>query len=407
MKWWKSQKLYVKIFIGVVIGIILGSILGTNVAFLKPVGDIFIRLLQMLIVPLAFLSIVSGITKLKDTQMLKSIGGRIILIYALMTLVATFIGVSIALLIQPGKNEQGILKRAENIKPEEFSFLDNMVSWFPTNVIQSMAETNMLQIIIFAVFTGVALVMLGERTKRIQGLVHEGADLMIKIADIVIGFAPYGIMALIANVVGTMGIDLLLEALKYILASFIGFAVILFVLYPLILKILARTQPFQFYKKISPVMLVAASTTSSSATLPASMDIAQKELKISESIYGFTLPLGATLNMNGLASTLGVLSVFAANLYGIPITFMMILQTAFLGVILAMGCAGVKGADVITASLLLSTLGLPLSIIPIIAAVSPIVDMGNTTVNVTGDLVGTQIISKMDQHALEKIEEVV
>lgn len=139
-------------------------------------------------------------------------------------------------------------------------------------------------------------------------------------------------------------------------------------------------------------MLVACSTTSSSATLPASMEVSKKGLKIPETIYGFTLPLGATINMNGLASTLGVIAVFAANLYGIPITLNMILQVAFLGVVLAIGCAGVKGADVVAASLLISTLGLPLTLIPIIAAVSPLVDMGNTVVNITGDLAGTQIV---------------
>lgn len=403
MKWWKKQKLYIKILIGVVLGVTLGLIFGPKIAFVKPIGDVFIRLLQMLIVPLAFLSIVSGISKLKDVQMLRSIGSKIMSIYVLTTLAATLIGISVALLLQPGKGESGLLSKAEEIQPEQFSFLNNIVSWFPSNIVQSMAETNMLQIIIFAIFVGVALVLLGEKTTKIRELVHEGAALMIKIAEIVIGFAPYGIMALIAHIVGTMGIDLLLEALRYVLAAFIGFIVILLVVYPIILKVIGKTNPIAFYKQISPAMLVAASTTSSSATLPASMEVARDGLKVPESIYGFTLPLGATLNMNGLASTLGVLSVFAANLYGLPITFNMILQTTFLGVILAMGCAGVKGADVITASLLLSTLGLPLSIIPIIAAVSPIVDMGNTTVNITGDLVGTQIVHKKNPDYADEV----
>lgn len=392
MKWWKNQKLYIKILIGVIVGVALGLIFGPSIAIIKPIGDIFIRLLQMLIVPLAFFSIVSGISKLQDIKMLRSIGSKIMSIYVLTTIIATLIGIFVALLLQPGKGEAGLLGKAEEIEPEEFSFLDNIIQWFPSNVIQSMADTNMLQIIIFAVFVGVAIVLLGDKVKRIRELVHEGASLMIKIADIVISFAPFGIMALIAHVVGTVGVDLLFEVVRYVLAAFIGFIIILFVVYPILLKVLGKTSPIFFYKQVSPAMLVAASTTSSSATLPASMEVARDGLKIPENIYGFTLPLGATLNMNGLASTLGVLSVFAANLYGIPITFGMILQTAFLGVVLAMGCAGVKGADVVAASLLLSTLSLPLSIIPIIAAVSPIVDMGNTTVNITGDLAGTQII---------------
>ncbi|WP_409368277.1 dicarboxylate/amino acid:cation symporter [Lysinibacillus sp. 38-6] len=392
MKWWRTQKLYVKIFIGVFVGIVLGLVFGPSIAIIKPLGDIFIRLLQMLIVPLAFLSIVSGITKLEDIKMLRAIGSKILSIYVLTTLLATLIGVVTALMIKPGKGEEGLLGKALDIERTEFSFMDNIVQWFPSNVFQSMAETNMLQIIIFAIFAGVAMVLLGDKVKKMKALVHEGADLMIKIAEIVISFAPYGIMALIANVVGTLGLDILIEVGKYVLSAFIGFIIILLVVYPILLKIFGKTSPTFFYKQISPAMLVACSTTSSSATLPASMEVAREGLKIPENIYGFTLPLGATLNMNGLASTLGVLAVFASNLYGLPITFSTILQTAFLGVVLAMGCAGVKGADVVTASLLLSTLGLPLSIIPIIAAVSPIVDMGNTVVNITGDLAGTQIV---------------
>lgn len=404
MKWWRNQKLYIKIFIGVIVGVLLGLLFGPKIAVIKPIGDIFIRLLQMLIVPLAFLSIISGITKLKDIKMLKSIGGKIMLIYVLTTLVATLIGVATALVLKPGKGEKGLLAQAEAVERQEFSFIDNIVQWFPSNIVQSMAETNMLQIIIFAIFIGVALVLLGDKVNKIKELVNEGAELMIKVADIVIGFAPYGIMALIAHVVGTLGMDVLIEVGRYVLASFVGFLVILLVVYPILLKGLGKTSPIFFYKQVSPAMLVACSTTSSSATLPASMEVSRDGLKIPESIYGFTLPLGATLNMNGLASTLGVLSVFVANLYGISISFGMILQTAFLGVILAMGCAGVKGADVVTASLLLSTLGLPLTIIPIIAAVSPVVDMGNTVVNITGDLAGTQVVYQRNpEYASEEI----
>jgi len=404
MKWWRTQKLYVKIFIGVLVGIVLGLVVGPSIAIIKPLGDIFIRLLQMLIVPLAFLSIVSGITKLEDIKMLRAIGSKILSIYVLTTLLATLIGVVTALIIKPGKGEEGLLAKALDIERTEFSFMDNIVQWFPSNVFQSMAETNMLQIIIFAIFAGVAMVLLGDKVKKMKSLVHEGADLMIKIAEIVISFAPYGIMALIANVVGTLGLDILIEVGKYVLSAFIGFIIILLVVYPILLKIFGKTSPTFFYKQISPAMLVACSTTSSSATLPASMEVAREGLKIPENIYGFTLPLGATLNMNGLASTLGVLAVFASNLYGLPITFSTILQTAFLGVVLAMGCAGVKGADVVTASLLLSTLGLPLSIIPIIAAVSPIVDMGNTVVNITGDLAGTQIVHQRNpDYSIEEI----
>ncbi|TBX75866.1 dicarboxylate/amino acid:cation symporter [Bacillus mycoides] len=410
MKWWRKQKLPVKILIGALIGIALGVAFGPKVAVLKPIGDIFIRLLQMIIVPLTFLSIVSGIAQLENPKMLRAIGGRIFIYYAMTAVLATSIGVVIAFIINPGKGVEGLLANGQNFKEEKFSFIDNIVQWFPSNVIQAASETSMLQIIIFAIFVGVALILLGDQAKGIRKLVHEGSGVMIKIAELVIGFAPYGIMALIAHVVGTFGADMLTAVVSYVVADYVSLLLIVFIMYPIVLKVFGKISPIHFYKQVSPAMIVAASTTSSSATLPVTMEVAQKRLRIPESVAGFTIPLGATVNMNGLSAALGVLAVFALNVYGIPITFGLILQTVFLGIVLAAGCAGVKGADVITATILLSTLGLPLTIIPIIAAVSPLVDMGHTVVNITGDLVGAQVVNEnitsSEEKNLEKGEQI-
>ncbi|MBJ8007743.1 MULTISPECIES: dicarboxylate/amino acid:cation symporter [Bacillus] len=410
MKWWRKQNLPVKILIGALIGIALGIAFGPKVAVLKPIGDIFIRLLQMIIVPLTFLSIVSGIAQLENPKMLRAIGGRIFIYYAVTAVLATSIGVVIAFIINPGKGVEGLLANGQNFKEEKFSFVDNIVQWFPSNVIQAASETSMLQIIIFAIFVGVALILLGDQAKGIRKLVHEGSGVMIKIAELVIGFAPYGIMALIAHVVGTFGADMLTAVVSYVVADYLSLLLIVFIMYPIVLKVFGKISPIHFYKQVSPAMLVAASTTSSSATLPVTMEVAQKRLRIPESVAGFTIPLGATVNMNGLSAALGVLAVFALNVYGIPITFGLIMQTVFLGIVLAAGCAGVKGADVITATILLSTLGLPLTIIPIIAAVSPLVDMGHTVVNITGDLVGAQVVNEnitsSEEKNLEKGEQI-
>ncbi|QWG43687.1 dicarboxylate/amino acid:cation symporter [Bacillus mycoides] len=410
MKWWRKQNLPVKILIGALIGIALGIAFGPKVAVLKPIGDIFIRLLQMIIVPLTFLSIVSGIAQLENPKMLRAIGGRIFIYYAVTAVLATSIGVVIAFIINPGKGVEGLLANGQNFKEEKFSFVDNIVQWFPSNIIQAASETSMLQIIIFAIFVGVALILLGDQAKGIRKLVHEGSGVMIKIAELVIGFAPYGIMALIAHVVGTFGADMLTAVVSYVVADYLSLLLIVFIMYPIVLKVFGKISPIHFYKQVSPAMLVAASTTSSSATLPVTMEVAQKRLRIPESVAGFTIPLGATVNMNGLSAALGVLAVFALNVYGIPITFGLIMQTVFLGIVLAAGCAGVKGADVITATILLSTLGLPLTIIPIIAAVSPLVDMGHTVVNITGDLVGAQVVNEnitsSEEKNLEKGEQI-
>jgi Na+/H+-dicarboxylate symporter len=186
---------------------------------------------------------------------------------------------------------------------------------------------------------------------------------------------------------------MLAEVGWFILADYVALIVVLVVVYPLLVKLFGRLNPIRFYKNISPAMLVALSTTSSNATLPVSMRVAEKNLGAPEKIYGFTLPLGATANMDGFAVGIGVISVFAANLYGIPITFNLILQFVFLGLVLSIGAAGVKGAGIVMSTVLLSTLGFPLTLIPILAAIWPIIDIGHTTTNVTGDLTGTTIVA--------------
>lgn len=328
LKWWKKKNLFIQVAIGAVIGIIIGLVFGQQAGYLKPIGDIFIRFLQMLIVPLTFFVLIDGITNLPGMKSLKSIGGLTFLYYSLTTILAASIGIGVALIMNPGKNAQGLLTGGKEIEPQEFSFIDNMVEWVPNNIIAGMAETNMLQIIIVAVIIGVALLSLGEKVSGMKKLINEGAILMLKITDIIMMLAPIGILALLANLVGTTDTKILYESLHYVLTALIGLAILLFIVYPTMIKIFTKFKPLGFFKTISPALLVAAATSSSNSTLPASMRVS-KQLGISDKIYGFTLPLGATINMDGLAVTFGVTGVFAANLYNIPITFSLIMQFVF------------------------------------------------------------------------------
>lgn len=393
MKWWFKLPLYIQIFIGVVIGIILGLLFKEDISVIKPIGDIFLALLQFLIVPLTFFCLIAGILKMDDIRSLRQIGVRIGVYFILTGILATTIGIIVALTINPGKGTTGILEGTEEVKAVEFSFMDQVVSWVPRNIVQAMAETNMLQIIIASLIIGIALLTLGEKVSGLRKLANEGSDLMIKITEFIMYLSPIGILALVANMVGTLGTDLLKEVGRFIIADYIGLFIVLGIVYPLIIKLLAKRNPFTFYKKVSPSLLVAASTTSSNATLPVSMNVARKNLGIPEKVYGFTLPLGATVNMDGMAVALGVISVFAANLYGLEITLSLILQFVFLGLVLSIGAAGVKGAGIIMSTILLSTLGMPLTLVPILAAVWPILDIGHTTTNITGDLAGTMMVA--------------
>jgi Na+/H+-dicarboxylate symporter len=392
MKWWFRQPLYRQILICILIGIALGYILGPRAVVLKPIGDIFIRLLMMLIVPLTFFTLISGITKLESLSSFRSLGGLIVLYFGISSLFASTLGIAIALVIRPGKEAAGLLKAGEHIKAAEFSFWDNLVSWFPKNPIEAMAEGNMLQIIVFSVIVGIGLLALGKKAQGIITLINEGAELMITITEFVMKVAPYGILALVANMVASLGSQMLKEVFRLILSDYLAQFVLLAIFYPFVLRYLARLNPWRFYGKVAPAMLVAASTTSSGATLPVSMAVAEENLGVSKKVWGFSLPLGATINMNGMAAAIGVIAVFAANLYGISITPALMFQIVFLGLALSIGTAGVKGGGIIMSGILLQSLNMPLTLIPILASLWPLLDIGHTTSNVTGDLVGTSLV---------------
>ena len=394
MKWWFRQQLYVQILVAIVVGVALGLAFGDRVALIEPIGTIFIRLLKMLIVPLTFLTLISGITKLDSIHSLRSIGGLALLYYVLSSLVAGTVGVCVALLIQPGRGT--VIDRAGEATHEiaQFDFIDQLVQWIPTNPFEALAAANMLQIIFFAIVVGIALLSMGSRGSRLVELADDGAELMLRVTQFVMRIAPYGILALVASLVASVGVDVLTDVGKFIVAQYLALAILMTVVDPTVLRFLARVSPLRFYRNVSPALLVAASTTSSAATLPVSMEVAEKNVGVPEKVWGFTLPLGATVNMNGMAACIGVIAVFSCNLYHIPITLGGVLQFLFLGLALSFGTAGVKGAGIVMSTILLQTIGIPtVVIVPILASIWPVLDVGNTCCNVSGDLVGTTLVA--------------
>ena len=390
MKWWFRQQLYVQILVAIVVGVALGLAFGDRVALIEPIGTIFIRLLKMLIVPLTFLTLISGITKLDGIHSLRSIGGLALLYYVLSSLIAGTVGVCVALLIQPGRGT--VIDRAGEATNEiaQFDFIDQLVQWIPTNPFEALAAANMLQIIFFAIVVGIALLSMGSRGSRLVELVHDGAELMLRVTQFVMRIAPYGILALVASLVASVGVDMLTDVGKFIVAQYLALAILTTVVDPTVLRFLARVSPLRFYRNVSPALLVAASA----ATLPVSMEVAEKNVGVPEKVWGFTLPLGATVNMNGMAACIGVIAVFSCNLYHVPITFGGVLQFLFLGLALSFGTAGVKGAGIVMSTVLLQTIGIPtVVIVPILASIWPILDVGNTCCNVSGDLVGTTLVA--------------
>lgn len=383
-----------KIVIGIVIGLAIGFLSPTAADLLSPLGDIFLRLLKMLIVPLVFFSITSGICKMGDVKQLRSVGLRFIAYIVITSAFAAGIGVIAGFLVQPGKGTTEFLAGAATAEPASYNFIQNVIGWFPTNIVEAMAKADMLQIIVFSLFLGIALLALGKKVSGLVNLIDQCSDTMLKITEYVMEYSPIGILSLMATMVSTVSGAMMKNVLEFILTDNICAALILFIAYPVMAKVFAKLNPIRFMKKITPAILVAITTTSSAATLPVSIKTSEEKLGIPENIYGFTLPLGNTCGMNGFALFIGLCCVFASNLYGFPITLGGILQFVFLGIILSIGAAGVKGAGVVMSTVLLQSLGMPLTLIPILAAIWPTIDPAHTVLNNVSDLTGTAIVAR-------------
>lgn len=358
-----------RILIGIVIGLAIGFISPSLASALSPLGTIFLRLLKMIMVPLVFFSITSGVCKMGDIKQLASVGLRFVLYILFTSGLASAVGVIVGLIFQPGKGTTEFLDASANVESVTYNFIDNVVSWVPDNVVNAMATANMLQVIVFALFLGVALLSLGEKAKVFTSFIDQGSDVMLKIVEYIMAVSPIGIASLMATMVSTISGATMKEVIS-------------------------------FMKKISEPMIVAVTTTSSAATLPISIKVAGEKLGVPENIYGFTLPLGNTCGMNGFAMFIGLCCIFASNLYGMPVTVASLAQFIFLGIILSVGAAGVKGAGIVMSTVLLEAIGMPLTLIPILAAIWPAIDPIHTLMNNTSDLVGTMLIARQ----LDKVD---
>jgi len=393
MKKFTSMALWKQILIGIIAGALIGVYAPGVIPHIKFLGDIFLRLLKMLIAPLVLFTLISGVCKMGDIKSLYTVGIRIVCYYIMTSTIAATLGMLFALVSQPGKGVTDLLGNQAG-KVVSYNFLTNMVKWIPTNIFESLTKGDTLQIIVFAIITGVVLLMLGDDYAPIIKMVDQAAGVMLKITDLVMKYSPIGIFALVADMMATLSGKMLAQVLNFIVTDWCACLVAIFVIQPILIKTLSGLSPVKYLKHVAPVMVVAASTTSSAATLPLELKTAKDKLGIPESIYGFCLPLGNTCNMDGMAVAIGVISVFASNLYGFPITVAACLEFIFLGLVLSIGAAGVKGAGIVMSSVLLQTMGMPLTLVPILAAIWPIIDICHTTANVSGDMAGTLIVAK-------------
>lgn len=389
----KRINLLTQIFIAFVIAIILGIIFGPSIDVLKPFGDLFLRLIKFVIVPLVLASLVVGVAGTGDIRKLGLMGGKTIVYYLVTTVIAILIGLSFGLFMSPGTGLDISKDVAAGEVKEAPSIINTFLNIIPTNPIQALVEANILQIIFFAIFLGIGITLLGDRGKALYNFFDDFANVMYKITKIVMAVAPLGVLGLIAPVVGNYGASVLLPLLKLILAVALACILHALIVYSLAVKLFAKMNPLTFFKGIMPAAFVAFSTCSSSGTLPVTMQNTQQNLGVSNRVSSFVLPLGATINMDGTAIYQGVAALFVAQFFGIELTIMQMVMIVITATLASIGTAGVPGAGLIMLTMVLSAVGLPLEGIALIAGIDRILDMFRTSINVVGDASAAVVVA--------------
>ena len=406
MKKKKERGLTTQIFIGLFLGLLVGIVFNLFVpsSYIKDtilvngifdvLGQGFIRLMQMLVVPLVFFSLVTGAMSMGDTKKLGKIGVKTLVFYLFTTALAITLALLLASFIKPGVGiDLSKVSQAVQAEPAKaVSIKDTVLNLIPTNPIQAMAEGNMLQIIFFALLVGIILANLGEKAHNVANIFEEFNDIMMDMTMIVMKFAPIGVFALITKTFATLGLSAIFSMLKYMLTVVLGLGLQLFLVYMVLLTIFAKANPFKFLKKFFPVLGFAFSTSSSNATVPMNINKLE-ELGVSRKISSFTIPLGATINMDGTAIMQGVAVVFAANAYGMQLTPQNFLTVIAAATLASVGTAGIPSVGLITLSMVFNSIGLPISAIAMIMGIDRILDMIRTAINITGDAVCTVIVA--------------
>ncbi|MBD3179704.1 MAG: cation:dicarboxylase symporter family transporter [Candidatus Latescibacteria bacterium] len=411
-----KSELHTRIFIGLIAGIPAGFFLGGMVDYLEPVGDIFLRLIRMIVVPLVFSSLFVGTASLGDIRKLGRIGIKTMGYYLCTTAIAITIGLILGNIFTPGNSidqatrdklfsaHQAEAAQKIDIASNKPDILDTLVKIVPGNPVESLAEANMLQIIFFALLLGIAVTMVPEeKGKPLIRFFEALSDTMIRTVHIVMKMAPLGVFALIAVVVGRFGTDILVSLLKYTLVVLLGLGVHVMLTYSTAIRLFAGYSPLKFLRGIRPAQLIAFSTSSSSATLPVTIECCEENLGVSEKISSFVLPLGATINMDGTALYQGVAAIFIAQVYGIPLTITNQLTIVLMATLASIGAAGVPGIGIITLAMVLETIGVPLEGIALILGVDRLIDMCRTTVNITGDSSCALIIGASENELREEL----
>ena len=407
-----TTKIFIALLAGAVLGIVLCYLVPDSSfkkdviveGILYVVGQGFIRLMKMLVVPLVFCSLVCGSMAIGDTKKLGTVGVRTLAFYLATTALAVCVALGVGNLINPGVglDMSAIQSSAASVETmEATSLTDTILNIIPDNPINSLASGSMLQVIVFALIVGVILAKMGERAETVANFFSQFNDIMMEMTMMIMSLAPIGVFCLMTNVVAVNGADIIGKLALIIGVAYLGYIVHVVVVYGLSVKFLSKMSPIKFFKGLAPAMITAFTTTSSNATLPVNIECCNK-MGAEPEISSFVLPLGATINMDGTAIYQAVCAVFIACCYGVQLTLgdmAMIVLTATLA---SVGTAGVSGAGMIMLAMVLTQVGLPVEGIAIIAGVDKLFDMGRTTLNITGDATCALFISRLEREKAAK-----
>ncbi|MEW6999304.1 dicarboxylate/amino acid:cation symporter [Colwelliaceae bacterium BS250] len=389
-----------QVVIAMVIGALVGAYVGDDASMFKPLGTIFIQLITMLVIPLVAVSIISGAANLGASPAAGKVGIGTILFFMVTSALAVLLAIGLGVVFEPGVgvDTSGVSSMFANTyadKGEVPGFFDTIISMIPSNIFVSLNGSNILQIIVFCMFFGIAIAKVGSAgSKSFLTAINAIIDAFVWMINKVMIIAPIGVFGLMADAVGTFGFDVLGIIVKLVVVFILAIIIFGFVVYPIFIKLFSDVSVRDFMTKMKKPQAVALSTASSMATLPITLEVCEEELGVSNSVASFVLPLGATINMSGNAIYYGLVAVFFAQMFGVELSFAAYVAIIFTSTIGAIGQAGVPGPSFLVVAVLLAA-GIPVEGLPLLFALDRIFDMIRTALNITGDAVCAVIMDKV------------
>lgn len=393
---YRKLSLGVKILIYLAVGILLGIVFGEKATVVQPLGDLFIRLLLMAAIPLVFFNLLAGLTSLENIRALGRVGSRIAIYYVFTTVMALTLGLSMMHLLKPGVGMQ-LTGEVEDTFGQLPGVTEVLLDLIPENIFKAFSAGQMSQIVVFAVFLGITTLLMPKEKKQSLGKVFDVlAELFRKLVDIILHFSPVGIGALAASTVGQYG-SAIFGPLALFIGGVWGAQAVMVIIYLLLLFLFTRQSPLSFFKQTAPLYATTAATCSSLASLVVSLEVAEDRVKLPRSIYSFTLPLGAQMNKDGTSIMLAGVLLFTAQAAGVEFSLASQATIILIGLLLSNGSGGIPGGGLVIALIFVKAFHLPLEIAVIVGGIYRLIDMGGTTINCMGDMVGTIIVAHLEE----------